>query len=134
MYCQGLRLRGFGLPLFFSMAAIAIRERAAEIRKLGAHIGLFEWVAWATVEHVEVKMLFGSNIVSLRAVFAAGMPQHCRTCLRVAAVRVSDKSKTWLSAVSPSGELFPVVNHYVIGIACGLSAANRRADLHRPVQ
>ncbi len=105
------------------MAAVAIRERAADIRKLGVYIGIFEWVAWATFEHVEVKMLFGSNIVSLRAVFAAGMPQHSRTCLRVAAVRVSGTSTTWLSAVAPSGELLPVVNHYVIGIACGLSAA-----------
>jgi hypothetical protein len=105
------------------MAAIAIRERAAEIRKLGAYIGIFEWVAWATFEHVEVKMLFGSNIVSLRAVFAAGMPQRFRTCLRVAAVRARGKKKKWLSAVAPSGELLPVVNHYVIGIACGLSVA-----------
>jgi hypothetical protein len=40
--------------------------------------------------------------------------------LRVAAVTISKDSKAWLSAVSPSGDLLPIVNHYVIGIDCGL--------------
>jgi hypothetical protein len=105
------------------MAAIAIRGRADEIRPLFTHIGLFEWVAWAIHKKVDVQMLFGSNVVALRTVFAAGMPQHSLSCCRVAAVRCSKGHPSWLSAVRLTGELHPDINHYVIGVACGLQPA-----------
>ena len=107
-------------PLLPIMSTNAMRLRAKQIFRQGAYIGLFEWVAWAVHEKVDVQMLFGSNIVDLKAVFAPNMPQRSLSCLRVSAVRLSDDGKHWLSAVKASGLLVPDINHYVIGIACGL--------------
>ena len=98
----------------------AIHRRAKTISRLGAYIGFFEWVAWAVRTKVDVQMLFGSNVVDVKAMFAPDMPQHSMGCLRVAAVLATAGSTHWRSAVGPSGELLPHANHFVIGISCGL--------------
>ena len=51
----------------------AILDWAAEMRRLGAFIGLFEWVCWSEHTQVNVHMLIGSELIDLRGMFAAGL-------------------------------------------------------------
>jgi hypothetical protein len=51
----------------------AILDRAAEMRRLGAFIGLFEWVCWSEHTQVNVHMLIGSQLIDLRGMFAPGL-------------------------------------------------------------
>jgi hypothetical protein len=94
----------------------AMLERAAEIREVFSHIGMFEWVAWSAKKKVQVLMLFGTGIVDLCETFAPAMLFVPRSTLRVGAVRISPVSDMWVSAAPAPGCLeIPVVNHYVIG-------------------
>ncbi len=98
------------------MVANAMRDRAAVIRDVFSHIGLFEWVAWCVRKKVRVSMLFGTGIVDLRETFASSMPFQSRSTLRVGVVRIAAGIGVWLSAARGGGLALPAVNHYVIGV------------------
>jgi hypothetical protein len=51
----------------------AISVRAAVVRRPGQHIGFFELVVWSWLRRVRVMMLYGRNIVDVRAWFGAAL-------------------------------------------------------------
>jgi hypothetical protein len=92
----------------------AILARANAVRTPGEWIGLFELVVWSWLRGVRVLMLYGKNIVDVRAWFGCDLPRQVLVGThRLAAVKVTDRG-TWLSAPElGSGR----TNHFVIGVA-----------------
>ena len=79
---------------------------------------------WASIRHVDVLLLMGSNIINVRGLFGMeGVPNPDRPIHRIAAVNT--KNGVWYSVEGRSNEV--TVNHYVIGILCdGVVSALRR--------
>jgi hypothetical protein len=91
-----------------------ISERADVVRIPGKHIGFFELVVWSWLRRVRVLMLYGRNIVDVRAWFGVALPEQVLVGThRVAAVRVTTKGN-WLSAPEVGSG---IINHFVIGCA-----------------
>ena len=94
----------------------AIIDRLRLVRRPGQYLGLLEWVAWGVAQKKRVRMLFGSQVWDLMAVFAPAHPEveHTGEC-RVAAVNLQLGGKMLTVGLRTSAKV--QVNHYVIGLA-----------------
>jgi hypothetical protein len=108
----GVRLQplrfGF-LPLCAPMTEAVILARAAEIRRPGRYIGLFEWAVWSHAQQAAVLILFGERIVNLRDLLGLPALSGNRPTHFIAGVRLSASGHCF-AAVEASQ-----VNHWVIG-------------------
>ena len=89
----------------------AIKERAAGVRVMGMHLGIFDWLCFQAVKRVRVLTLFGSEVVDTWKIFGLALPPITfdRTH-HVAAVRLRGGSLR-----VPDG-LGAGINHFVIGV------------------
>ena len=68
-----------------------IRQRAAEVRCMGSHIGFYEFLAWSEMQQVQVHLLFGENVVNVRRLFSPYSPMlETKPIHRIAAVRLDE--------------------------------------------
>jgi hypothetical protein len=91
------------------MAACAIRRRAAEVRRPGTYVGLFEWVVWGELQTMDIVMLFESP-VNIRDFVGSSLPPLAaeKTCY-VMAVRLTSAGGMLVPGLCPGQQ----ANHYV---------------------
>ena len=102
--------------------------RATEVEQHGRYLGFFEWVIWAALRSVGIRMLFGSRWIDIGPVFGPAVTPslaNCRGTQQVVACRLTI-SGALNSAVQP-GRYNPSVNHFVIGVPLHSSVATNLA-------
>ena len=104
---------------------LALEARADEVKQVSEWIGLFEWLVWSELRHVNVHLLFGINVLNVRAFVGASAIEDAGTQIhRACGVGLADN--VWLSA-APQGHAAVAMNHWVIGDAhCRSPQAYRR--------
>jgi len=102
-------------PMASAAVAAAIAKQAADVRRMGAYVGFWEWLIYSAMRDRPVLMLFGSNIVHLHDFLPPPTPPPTGRSVRVAAVRLTDKGKILAETLPGTGGCNPKVDHYVIG-------------------
>ena len=92
------------------MVDVAMNVRAADVRRAGSYIGLFEWLVFTELEHVSVLILFGYRTVNVRSLVGHILPAlEPKGCLRAVGVCRTAVGNFALQGAGGS------TNHWMVG-------------------
>ena len=92
--------------------AAAMLARAANIRRMGVYIGVFEWLVWSELMQADVFLLYRECLVDLRKLYAPGLlnlPADCQIHTPIACKYTPQGLKLAVNCVGG-------MNHYVVGL------------------
>ena len=93
--------------------AEAMLKRSGEVRRLGVHLGMLEWLMWGVMNKRRVHLLYGPNVNDIVLLYGVASEVEVLQwpVAAVAAVQIQPDTGSWLAPVGNS----QVVNHFVIG-------------------
>jgi len=93
---------------------MALAVRAEEVACIGEHIGLFEWLAWASLTQTRILLLIGREIIDVVDLVGVGLVVLPSDAPIHRVVGCSFKTGIAYSAVDPITGAIDL-NHYMIG-------------------